>query len=212
MPTRIFKDIFKNKPLPQKIHSTFNLKSASGDSLTQYGTFMLQMTIRGKTYSHPVITWTIAFWALISSTNTRSAMTLQKTNSVGSAVCSNNSCDKTNHCSSSVIKDCQNTLCWYPIARSKFRRNHWSTTAQHNLGYATVGLNQQRQNLFNCHWQLCTIWRHNWSWRHFGRRGNGNRRSNTIGWKLYQLFKFQDWTRSIQRKICNEPTSNHGPT
>ena len=55
MPTRIFKDIFKNKPLPQKIHSTLNLKSASGDALTQYGTFMLQMTIRGKIYSHPVI-------------------------------------------------------------------------------------------------------------------------------------------------------------
>ena len=54
MPTRIFKDSFRNKPLPQKIHSTLNLKSVTGNALTQYGTFMLQMTIRGKIYSHPV--------------------------------------------------------------------------------------------------------------------------------------------------------------
>ena len=55
MPTRIFKDIFRNKPLPQEVHSTLNLKFASGDNLKQYCTFMLQMTIRGKIYSHPVI-------------------------------------------------------------------------------------------------------------------------------------------------------------
>ena len=55
MPTRIFKDIYRNKQLPQKVQSTLNLKSASGDALTQCGTFMLQMTIRGMIYSHPVI-------------------------------------------------------------------------------------------------------------------------------------------------------------
>ena len=55
MPTRIFKDIFRNKSLPQQVHNTLKLKSASGDALKQYGTFLLQMTIRGKIYSHPVI-------------------------------------------------------------------------------------------------------------------------------------------------------------
>ena len=55
MPTRIFKDIYRNKLLPQKVHNTLNLKSRSRNAITQYDTFMLQMTIRGKIYSHPVI-------------------------------------------------------------------------------------------------------------------------------------------------------------
>ena len=130
----------------------------------------------------------------------------EETNSAGSTVRSNNPCNKTNRCTCVVIKNRQNTFCWYTVARRKFCRNHCSTTAQHNLGYATIGFNQQRQDLFHCHWQLCTIRRHDWPWRHFRRGGDGNRRSNAIGWQFHTFFNLETGQKALKE---NSATHRH---
>ena len=151
MPTRIFKDIFRNKPLPQEVHSTLNLKFASGDNLKQYCTFMLQMTIRGKIYSHPVIILTnlndciLGIYFMHKHKISYDALKRQ--------ILLDQQFVKTIHATKQIIVPAlssKNTFCQYTIAGSKFCCNHRSTTAQHNIGYAPVGLNQL-QNLFDCH-------------------------------------------------------------
>ena len=150
MPTRIFKDIFRNKPLPQEVHSTLNLKFASGDALKQYGTFMLPMTIRGKIYSHPVIILDNLNDCILGidfmhkhkiSYNASKRQILLDQQFV-----------QTIHVTKHIIVPALSSkIVKTRFARSKFRCNHRSTTTQHNIGYATVGFNQQRQNLFDCH-------------------------------------------------------------
>ena len=121
--------------------------------------------------------WTIVLWALLSCTNTKSATMLQRDkfcwiNYLFKQVMQQNkSLYPLCHQKSSklILLVCR---CWKQISSQPLL--HHSTTQSR---VCTVGFNQQQQNLFDCHWQLSTIQRHNWLWHHFRRRRNGNRRS-----------------------------------